>query len=829
MDRGPASSHARLLTRSDGGGRARSRGRERALATLAVVMLLALTLHYSFAQTPPEPAVLFANLEQALAEAPKADFEVAAALATLGNPGEVSVESIYDFVQGSIGYVPYRGALKGPAGVLMDRAGNSLDRALLLKALLEANGNRAIVAHAVLDSQQAATAVAALRLPPTTEGQVDAGPAVQRLATLYGLEPAAIEARFAPFVAANAAVDRAVTERSNYQSAAVLAALEESGHAADYLGAALPDPTELVADHWWVNVEANGGWLDLDPTLADATVGSSIAPAQLRFDLTDLRLLAAVDGSCRDLSCGDRLHRVHVAVVVESWDGEALSETEVAATDLLSAAGPGRAVAFAALPTDWPDVDLTAEPNATAAYQTALLAVTGWRPTLFVDDATFGDSTVGVDGVVTTHGTASGAAGNAGMLGGGIGGMFGGFGGATAGASDENAGAFTAMWLDYTVTAAGAFEATYRREVFDLIGPAARAAGVSELQLTDEQRLLRAAALSGQTEILVLGANLPAQATQAAALGRLLQQRSAWEEVHALSGQLPPATIAERLDGIAGLTTPLERYSQLRGAHLQGVQSAPLVVAYHRSLGADLITRTAFDVVSGAVTALDQAAARPTQLGQGVQDTVIEAVLQEHLADPSTRATGPAAVSAAFSADLAAGRAWRVVADAAELDSAAPDLTADLRARVVADLTAGRLALVPQGGADAVGWWSIDPVTGAVLGIGDRGWGQAMSEYVEQTNIVLQLRTALNQYASIGRCLGMTISLPLQGYSQESKDALAECIFTTVCSGINTAASMFPNVNDWTSTILMATIDALWGGVPEAGYGGFCGALFKRL
>src|SRR5690606_25091799 len=156
--------------------------------------------------------------------------------------------------------------------------------------------------------------------------------------------------------------------------------------------------------------------------------------------------------------------------------------------------------------------------------------------------------------------------------------------------------------------------------------------------------------------------------TQAAALGRLLQQRSAWEEVHALSGQLPPATIAERLDGIAGLTTPLERYSQLRGAHLQGVQSAPLVVAYHRSLGADLITRTAFDVVSGAVTALDQAAARPTQLGQGVQDTVIEAVLQENLADPSTRATGPAAVSAAFSADLAAGRAWRVVADAAELD-----------------------------------------------------------------------------------------------------------------------------------------------------------------
>lgn len=115
-----------------------------------------------------------------------------------------------------------------------------------------------------------------------------------------------------------------------------------------------------------------------------------------------------------------------------------------------------------------------------------------------------------------------------------------------------------------------------------------------------------------------------------------------------------------------------------------------------------------------------------------------------------------------------------------------------------------------------------------MLGIGDRGWGQAFSEYTEGVNIVLQLRTVLNQYASIGRCLGIMLSMPLQGQTQGVNDEFAECVFTTVCSGVNTALSFGPDTN-WTNIIILSTIDALWGGVPETGYGGLCGGLFKKL
>ncbi len=794
-------------------------------AALALLVVFAV-VGSAFAQTPPEPDTLFAQLEQAAAGVPAAGFDVAAALAALGTPGEVALETIFAFVRDDIGFVPYRGALKGPAGVLVDRTGNALDRALLLKALLAANGTQAIVAHAVLDAQTAATAVAAERQgKPAAAPTEPVADGAARLAGLYGLDAQEVGARLDELAASKAALDRSIEERTAYQSAALSAALAAAGASAP---TARRDAAANAVDHWWLQVQRDGAWVDLDPTLPTSAVGDVLAPAELRFDLTDLRLLAAVDGSCRDLSCGDRLHRVRVAVIVETWDGESLEETEVASTDLLAAEGLGRTVAFAAIPSDFPeDLDLYTTERPTDAYRQALLAVRTWQPALFVDDKTVGTTTVGADGTLSEGGrSGGGAAGNAGMLGGGIGGMFGGFGGAAAGDGDEGAGAFTAMWLEYTVTAAGAFQSVERREVFDLIGPAARAAGVTAVELTEAQELARAVALSGQTEIVVTGAGLPAAAIELASAARLLDKRAEWTEFYFQGGTLGPRVVADRLADLAALVTPLERFQQFRTDHLTGSPTGPLVVAYHQSLEPDLSRSAAFDIVSGAVAA--GPGGDDPALVQGVRDTVTEAVLQERYADLAVPAAGQAAVAVAYSADLAAGRAWTVVSTVAELDAAAPDLSPDLRARIVGDLSAGRLAVVPPGGAGAVGWWRLDPSTGAVLGIGDRGWGQAFSEYTEGVNIVLQLRTVLNQYASIGRCLGIMLSMPLQGQTQGVNDEFAECVFTTVCSGVNTALAFGPETN-WTNIIILATIDALWGGVPETGYGGFCGGLFKKL
>ncbi|MCW5819409.1 MAG: hypothetical protein KIT12_05850, partial [Trueperaceae bacterium] len=205
------------------------------------------------AQTPPEPDTLFAQLEQAAAEVPAAGFDVDAALAALGTPGEVPLETIFAFVRDDIGFVPYRGALKGPTGVLVDRTGNALDRALLLKALLAANGTQAIVAHAVLDAQTAAAAVAAQRPGKLAAAQAEpAADGAERLADLYGLDAREVGARLGELAASKAALDRSIEERTAYQSAALSAALAAAGAPAP---TARMDAAANAADHWWLQVQ----------------------------------------------------------------------------------------------------------------------------------------------------------------------------------------------------------------------------------------------------------------------------------------------------------------------------------------------------------------------------------------------------------------------------------------------------------------------------------------------------------------------------------------------------------------------------------------------
>lgn len=775
------------------------------------------------AQTPPVPEVLFDAVRASLDELPRDRYDLAAVVAEVSATAPDDLPSaLFAWVRDATGFTAYRGVLKGPAGVLMDRTGNSLDRALLLQALLNVAGEQAILATGQLDAAGVEAAAAAQRPAPAGDHAQSVAALAERLAATVGVDGATAAQRLNQAQDAADVLQRELLERTADQSMALLMALRDVVDLGD------SDDSALLGDHWWVQVMRDGTWVDLDPTLPSAQPGQTLTSATARFGPTSLGQIAAIEGSCRDLACGERIHSVVVRAVSERWDGSELSETRLLERELLPADLLGTSITFAAMAQDWPaDLDLFGRAAPLDHLRDALLDSETWEVVLAVGDDTYGDMTVDADGTTAQRGGGGGVGGFGGAMGGGFGGGFGGGGGSS--------GEFTALWLELEVRTPGHGTSTQRRAIFDLLGPAARAAGVTDFAADDGARLRRAAALAGETYIALQPARLHPAVLSTAAANRLLAHRDAWSTLYYQGASLPPETLVELQNDMASLTPPLDVYGLVRARTADALAAAGYptneaglhVVLYHRGLGPDLLPYAGYDLVATGATGDPRATLR-----QGVADSNLEALLQarERLVPVSAGPPpAPVSVADAFAADLAAGRPWVAVADADALDAQAPGLDPDLRRRVLDDLAAGYLAVVPSDGAGAVGWWRVDPSTGTTVGMGDRGWGQAMTEYDVVTNIVLQLRTVLNQYASMAQCLGIALTMPLRGESGVTEE-LAQCAFNLICGQLNTAINtLMVAETNWTNVILSATIDALWGGVPEAGYGGFCGGLWNRI
>jgi hypothetical protein len=761
-----------------------------------MVWLLAATSALAAAQGAD---ALFARLEAAAADLPRTTFDPAAVVAEVGS----EPEALFAWVRDRVGFVAYRGALKGAAGTLLDGGGNALDRALLLRALLAAAGHESALAHATLAPEVAARVAASVRAPaPVGSATADLAALGARAEAELGIDGTAVAAELER-LAAEASGRRTELDARAVDAADALRALVGAGPDAD---AAADLRERLVADHWWVVLRApDGTLLDLDPTLPDAEPGVRLVDAAAIVAPDAVGQLAALEGGCRDLSCGDRLHTVRVGAIAEVVEDGVLVEHVLLDHELLPAELLG--VPLALMVASDGDEDL--DPFATAAPAEALLASLlergAWQPVLRVGADEVRGRAVTAAGVVQD--SLSGGSG-----GGALGGFGGGFGGGLGfGGGGDEADGFTALWWTFEVRTPGVGVVIERRAVFDRLGAAARAGGVEVDAAPDEAvRQGRALALGGQSE-LGLWPAAPSDALLAArAVARLLAERDAWSTLYTQGTALPMPEVNERLVALGNLRTPLERLALERGRGA-APQTGLFVAAHHARVRPDLSTDQGYDLIASPGAGDAGFAAR---LDAGARNAVLEALL----------AGGGGAVADAF---RGAPAGW-VALHGASGDVALDLGSADLAARVAADLAAGFVVVVPVG-PDAVGWWRVDPATGATVAVGDRGWGQAMAGYAEQTNVVLQLRTVVNQYASMGQCLGMAISQPLQGVTGVGEE-LAECIFNLVCGQVHTALSNIPTGDaNWTTVIIQNTIDALWGGVPEARTGSFCGTLWSRI
>jgi hypothetical protein len=409
-------------------------------------------------------------------------------------------------------------------------------------------------------------------------------------------------------------------------------------------------------------------------------------------------------------------------------------------------------------PVKWPaELNLFDEQGRTERLAKAVLDQDEWLPIVSVGSSHF------VEMSFTNAGETLKSAGQplAGGLEGGVKGLdpfkrLSGLGGAR---EETPAGLLTAEWIEYEIRSPGQPARTIRREVFDLLGPAARADGkTKELAFDGGQRLQRGLTLLGETEILPVVCRLSADFVEELVVSRMLDNSKIVPEL-LRRNDLP--TNKESQASLAQLTPLPGELHALALARWERSRfcddlylDRPNVFAFHRRLvqapDGKLMRWQAIDIVENdvAVRPADDVDPFLVRMEQGILDTNAEAQLM----GAGARTENAAQL---FSASAAQGVDWLTIRGSDDANWKLLKLPNDVRTRIARDVSAGYVVVVPKApisweGRTSIGWWRVDPTSGQTLGMGARGWGLAATEFtlgeVVAIGLIVILATGLIGY-----------------------------------------------------------------------------------
>jgi len=688
---------------------------------------------------------LFPALEAAAKQIPRDTFDMAAVVQKVGR----DPVKLFEWVRDETYLVPYRGLLRGHTGVLMDRLGNSLDRAVLLYSMLGSIGQTVRLMTGELTNEQASTLLEKVRPVPPDGIPALAGPSsdpaeavLRAYAQEHHLDHATLRQTIDKVALEQSRVREAMQNRVTQQASAIAAAIGKPRR-----NQAEEDAQRIqaVRDHWWVEWQNGGAWTALDPSLPEGAPGATLTASNSTL----------VPGHFRDLG-DDQLHRIQLRVMVETWDRGEVSEAAVLTRDLLPAELIGKSIVLRFVPVAWPrDLNLFQEKDRRAKLKATVLAQREWLPLLEIDGHQIFKNTFNENGEVKAQGTEGAFQ----SLGNRIGGMFGG----VQERKEDQRGHVTAAWIDYELRVPGEMSRTIRREVFDLVGPAARAANPRTTPPVEEaHRLDRGLALMGETEILPLVGQLSTPFVEHETASSLLANRQVLLNLvrHAQSGD--PSLISDQTSRISA--SPFHLYTLALGRREWSRSSVdvylgqPNILSYHRRLRAnaqgEVLLEQGFDIVANDVKVRPDASSDPflVRLGQGVLDTNAEALLGVSGCQSAPDTSICAAIentAELFASDQEQRVGWVTMRDKQDLVSEAAELSQDVRARIERDLATGNTVLVPKksrahGGRLTTAWWRVDPRTGTTLGIGQKGGGQVVTEqHVMQASVAFIVITPL--------------------------------------------------------------------------------------
>ncbi|WP_423068521.1 hypothetical protein [Devosia sp. CN2-171] len=766
-------------------------------------------------------------IEDGEREAPRDRWDPQYVVDTVG----IEPAHLYAWVRDEVVWMPYPGALRGPTGVLMDRIGNSLDQALLLAELLRRAGHEVRLARAKLPPETARTlwqrmlaernrATASVDQAIAPQGgasALDSGLGTAGLQPVAAGEPSsegaeAVEELGEDVFEVDVPTDpMEAAELYELDAEAVSGELSNAAARAERISVgmdtrvldqalrllrlvALPetDPAEVaeataaaLADYWWVQLNEGGGWIDLDP-IGAAEMGSALIPAAETFN--------------PDALPQEMEYAVTLRVATEQWRDGATQEHVIVEQTFRPRDMMGRTITIGHMPmlwtADWPELG---DETLQIKLRSAVYAQREWLPFISIGDEQLALSSVRDTGELNEFPAPPNPFAAVGVPAAGIFSKAGdllssddqGAQPDTSSVAPRPEGELVAEWLDFVVTGPDGTR-TSRREIFDLIGPAARASGdIGTLTLSDEKKLARAMAMLAETHVVLFSARLAPEFIVHVAAEHALAGRSFFEEVGRdpfskapanageIFAKLPPLAAA----AIAVAATRLDANPLANSVYLD----RPNIIAEHATLtrgkGGDFFVRHAIDIVENGV-GIDPAEETATSLRmiQGIADTNAEALVLGNGAENS----GTADAFAATPID----DSWTLLRPGDSSALAGLDLPPDVAARIAADLEAGKLAIVPtrQRTADGqiAGWWRIDPVTGETLGMGPNGWGAAMVEYalvlIAQT-VIAMLECQIAKSVTAGLKAGST-SAALQRQAVLTKSEAILCGVNGVLSGL---------------------------------------------
>ncbi|HTX59048.1 MAG TPA: hypothetical protein VMH02_05165 [Verrucomicrobiae bacterium] len=200
--------------------------------------------------------------------------------------GELAdLDAAFAFVRDHIQTDAYAGSMRGAAGTLQARAGSPADKALLLAALLASKGVPVRFVHAQLGDGDVAAVVAAVLASPPPQPP----PNLSAAFAAMGVDPSASRTAAGALRQRTQAAADATIAAAAAPAQTLLATLASKNVALASSDAALRAAWAAnLRDHWWLQVEVDGAWVDYDPTLPSAKAGTHVGPAALPDTADDL-------------------------------------------------------------------------------------------------------------------------------------------------------------------------------------------------------------------------------------------------------------------------------------------------------------------------------------------------------------------------------------------------------------------------------------------------------------------------------------------------------------------------------------------------------------